>query len=286
MADITAAHYFAGTIGLAMIRHWYRDGARNDALLSELQSLLDHRDDFPNSLVLDPEERDLTRGYAEWAGSYDGPNPLIDAEEPVVHPVLDALVTPGCSALDAACGTGRHARYLAGQGARVTGVDRSPAMLEVARREVPEATFDDGELESLPYQDGSFDLAVVSLALCHLADPAPAVAELGRVLTPGGHLVITDPHPMGNGMIGGQAFYGGIAPGRPMTWVRNHYHLASTWFDAFGRAGLQVAECRELPFTDEQLATTPAAAVHPEAARTAMEELPSLWLWVVERPSS
>ena len=88
---------------------------------------------------------------------------------------------------------------------------------------------------------------------------------------------------MGNGMIGGQAFSGGITPGEPMRWVRNHDHLASTWLDAFGRAGLRVDGCREVPFTYDQLATTPAAAIHPEAVRGAMDGLPSLWLWVVVR---
>jgi len=129
MADITAAHYFAGTIGLAIIRHWYHDGAHDDARLAELRPLLDALDEFPNSLLLNPQEHDLTSGYAEWAGTYDGPNPLIEAEEPRVHTILDRLVAPGRTALDAACGTGRHAAHLAELGAVVTGVDRSPEML-------------------------------------------------------------------------------------------------------------------------------------------------------------
>lgn len=286
MADITAGHYFAGTIGLALIRHWYHDGDHNDARMEELRQLFDRLEEFPNSLALNPAERDLLEGYAEWSGTYDGPNPLIEGEEPLVRPILDELMTTGCRALDAACGTGRHAAYLAGRGCVVTGVDQSAEMLGAARVNVPTGTFDVGDVEALRYDDGSFDLATISLALCHLADPTTAISELGRVLAPGGSLVITDPHPMGSGIAGGQAFYGGIVPGQPMTWVRNHYHLASTWLRAFTAAGLTVTECIEAPFSEPQLAATPAMAFYPDAARSAMEGLPNLWVWVVGKPAT
>lgn len=284
MADITAAHYFAGTIGLALIRNWYADGGHNDARLDELRRLLDEIDEFPNSLVLNPDERDLLTGYAEWAGTYDGPNPLIEAEEPAVRPILERLATPGCRALDAACGTGRHAAFLADLGCEVSAVDQSAAMVEIARINAPRATFDVGQLEALPYDDETFDLATISLALCHLADPSDAIAELARVLAPGGSLIITDPHPMGGGIIGGQAFYGGIVPGQPLAWVRNHYHLASTWLDAFAQSNLVVHECTEMPMTEQELAATPAMAFYPDAVRSAMTGLPNLWIWVVARP--
>mgnify|MGYP000235127404 CR=1 FL=1 len=127
-----------------------------------------------------------------------------------------------------------------------------------------------------------FDLAVVSLALCHLADPSTAVSELARVLRPGGALVITDPHPFG-GVLGGQAFYGGMSPSRPMTWVRNNHHSASTWLRAFRAARLSVEECIEEPFSDEQIASSPADLVFPDAARAAMTGLASVWVWVVRK---
>jgi ubiquinone/menaquinone biosynthesis C-methylase UbiE len=158
-------------------------------------------------------------------------------------------------------------------------------MLAVARAKVRSAEFHVADVESLPFADAEFGLAVISLALCHLADPTTAVVELGRVLRPGGSLVITDPHPAGE-LLGGQAFYGGIAPGRPMTWVRNHYHGASTWLRAFRHAGLTVTECHEVPFTDEQIAASPASLVYPEAAVGAMAGLPSVWVWHVTKPDT
>lgn len=75
------------------------------------------------------------------------------------------------------------------------GVDLSEAMLAVARRAVPAARFVRGDLRDLPLDDGAVDLAVVALVLSHLPDPTPALAELRRVLRPGGTLVVPDLHP-------------------------------------------------------------------------------------------
>ncbi len=93
---------------------------------------------------------------------------------------------------------------------------------------------------------------------------------------------MTDPHPMG-AIAGGQAFYGGIVPGQPMKWVRNHYHLASTWFAAFRSAGLTVEECLEPKFEEPEIAANPTAFVYPEAARAAVADLASFWVWVVTK---
>jgi hypothetical protein len=104
------------------------------------------------------------------------------------------------------------------------------------------------------------------------------------VLAVGGTLVVSDPHPMG-GVLGGQAFYGGVGPGRTLSFVRNHRHHASTWLRAFAGAGLEVVDCVEAPFTDEQIASDPSAAFHPEAARAAALGLPSVWIWELRRPA-
>lgn len=280
-AQIFAAHYFAGIVGVSLVRRWYEDGAFNEARLQELADLIADRHEFPHSLVLEPLEHDLLDGYARWAETYDGVNPLIEAEEPYVYALLDPHVGPGVHALDAACGTGRHAAYLAARGCEVEGVDQSAEMLGVARAKVPAATFHEGDLQALPFDNDVFDVATCSLALCHLPNPARAVVELGRVLRPGGMLVITDPHPS-SAMLGGQAFFGGIVPGEPMRWVRNHFHTASTWLRAFRDAGLEVVECLEPEFTEAQ-ASTPAAFVFPEAARVASSGLPGLWVWALSR---
>jgi len=282
MGDITAGHFLAGTIGAALLRQWYVDGDDNEARLAELRLIIDSLDDFPHSLRLNPERRDLTTGYAEWAATYDGPNPLVDAETPLVDAILADLAAPDVRALDAGCGTGRHASTLTGAGCEVIGIDASEAMLDVARANVPGATFEVAHHHSLPLDDRSIDLAVAALTLCHLPDPAPAVAELARVLRPGGTLVISDPHPA-MASIGGQAFYGGISADRPMTWVENHYHGAATWLAAFRAAALEVVDCQEPPMTEGQIAASPATALYPDAARTLCSGRPGLWIWVVRR---
>jgi ubiquinone/menaquinone biosynthesis C-methylase UbiE len=253
--------------------------------MAELSTVLARRDEFPFKFRLDPQERALPAGYAEWAEMYDGPNPLIETEELVVRPILERVAEPGVQALDAACGTGRHAAYLHDRGCTVTGVDQSLEMLAVARNKLPGVHFEQGDIEQLAFADGSFDLVVIALALCHLADPTAAVAELARVLRPGGTLVIADPHPAA-GVVGGQAFYGSIVPGRPMTWVRNHYHQASTWLRAFRAAGLQVDDCIEPPMGAAQIASSPASRVFPDATRIAVEDLPGLWVWELRRSFS
>lgn len=282
MGTVTADHYLAGIIGLGLLRNWYVDPDANLTRMAELAETLAQRDEFPYSLVLDPAERDLHVGYEEWAGIYDGPNPMIETEERVVHPILRDLGGADVLALDAACGTGRQAAFLHELGCTVVGLDQSEPMLEVAREKLPMVTFEAGDLEHLPFDDGSFDLAVVSLALCHLADPGDAVAELARVLRPGGALVITDPHPFG-AVVGGQAFYGGMSPTRSMTWVRNNYHSASTWLRAFRASGLSVEECIEEPFSDEQIASSPAHLVAPATTHAALTGLASVWVWVLRR---
>lgn len=186
MGTVTAAHFFAGTIGVSIARQWYVDATFNEARLRELAEMIGRLDAFPFSIELDPSERELLAGYAEWSASYDGPNPLIDTEEPVVLPILESFAGPGVWALDAACGTGRHASFLAGRGCTTVGVDQSDAMLAVARVKVPDAFFHQADVRQMPLADASIDLAVVALALCHLPDPAEAVSELCRVLRPGG----------------------------------------------------------------------------------------------------
>lgn len=282
MGSVTADQYLAGMIGLALLRTWYADADHNAARMAELAETLARSDEFPFSLVLDPAERDLDAGYEEWSPMYDGPNPMIETEERVAHPILRELARPGLRALDAACGTGRQAALLHECGCATVGLDRSEGMLAVARQKLPGVRFELGEVEYLPFADDEFDLAVVSLALCHLRDPGDAVVELSRVLRPGGQLVITDPHPFG-GVLGGQAFYGGISPTRPMTWVRNNHHSAATWLRAFRAAGLDVEECIEEPFSDAQIASSPADLVFPAAARAAMTGLASVWIWVLRK---
>ncbi len=281
-AQTRAGHFFAGTIGLAILRGWYEADNGNEDRLSELRALIETFDDFPHSIELAPSERAPLDGYAEWAASYDSPNPMVDAESAAVIPILENFVGEGIVALDAGCGTGRHAAYFQSRGCSTIGVDQSLEMLEVATSEAPDVQFLEGHFEALPLEDASVDIAVASLALCHLPDPTAAVIELARVLRPGGNLVISDPHPVG-GITGGQAFYGGLRPGQPMPFVRNHHHLTSTWIRAFRAAQLAIEDCIEVPVDDELVKANPSSLFFADATRSAIHGLPYLFVWHLKK---
>jgi SAM-dependent methyltransferase len=132
--------------------------------------------------------------YEPKADGYDAEagGGLFASDEPVAAECLRGRA-PGV-ALDAACGTGRFAEFLAGLGHRVIGVDGSPDMLAHARRRVADGEFHVGELDRLPLADDSVDVIVCALALVHVPDLEPVLAEFARVLRPGGDLVISDIH--------------------------------------------------------------------------------------------
>lgn len=99
--------------------------------------------------------------------------------------------------LDAACGTGIVARALAERADDVLGVDLTMAMLDVGRRETRSAGlanvgFELGDATSLQLPDASFDGAVTRFSLHHIRVPGRVIAELARVVRPGGWVIIGD----------------------------------------------------------------------------------------------
>ena len=92
----------------------------------------------PWSLGYELVEADASTGYSVIAGAYDrAGGPDIDAEQPAMWELFDGLSAG--TAVDVACGTGRHPARLAELGHQAVGVDQSPEMLEVARRRMPDA---------------------------------------------------------------------------------------------------------------------------------------------------
>jgi SAM-dependent methyltransferase len=104
---------------------------------------------------------------------------------------------PAIDVVDIGCGEG-YLTIEAAQWARhVIAIDRSPEVLARAkalgaRRRVTNVTWKRGDMEKLPLADASVDLAILSQALHHAADPAVAVAEAARVVRPGGRVLILD----------------------------------------------------------------------------------------------
>jgi demethylmenaquinone methyltransferase/2-methoxy-6-polyprenyl-1,4-benzoquinol methylase len=102
------------------------------------------------------------------------------------------VVRPGDRVLDACCGTGDLAIAAQAAGAEVTGLDFSEAMLERARAKEPQVEWIPGDALALPFADGSFDAATVGFGVRNLADLELGLAELARVLRPGGSLGILE----------------------------------------------------------------------------------------------
>ncbi len=93
--------------------------------------------------------------------------------------------------LDVGCGTGHHLRGLAARGFDVTGIDGSQEMLAAAHHTSPTAELHHGDVGALPFPDSSFDLILCVEVLRYLVNPQPAIAEMARVLRPGGACLVT-----------------------------------------------------------------------------------------------
>ena len=100
----------------------------------------------------------------------------------------EAVVRPGDRVLDACCGTGDLALADARAGGRVTGVDFSEEMLARAERKAPEFQWVQADAAALPFDDASFEVVTVGFGIRNLADLEAGLAELARVLVPGGRL--------------------------------------------------------------------------------------------------
>jgi ubiquinone/menaquinone biosynthesis C-methylase UbiE len=111
---------------------------------------------------------------------------------------IPGLLDSGWAIGDLGCGTGQVAAALAPFVRQVIAVDRSTDMLQAARRRLGSLANVDvrrGELEALPIGDAELDAATLLLVLHHVSDPGAALVEAGRVLKPGGRLLISDMLP-------------------------------------------------------------------------------------------
>ncbi len=191
--------------------------------------------------------------------------------------MLALLPPPGRLTLDLGCGEGRLLRELAQRGHRVLGVDASPTLARAAHghpRSQPVAVAD---AAALPLPDGVADLVVAHMSLQDVDDLHGAVAEIGRVLAPGGRLCAAVVHPLNSA--GTFATRAADAPfvvagsylephryadevareGLAMTFHSAHRPL-ETYARACEQAGLLLETLREPAIGDEQVAEDPSMA--------------------------
>ena len=179
---------------------------------------------------------------ADWSGQRS-------ADPGFWAPELDRVsrLTPHGRVLDVGSGNGRDARLLSARGYRVTGVDISPALLELARAACPAAEFQLGSVYELPFADASFDLVWAAAIILHLPKrSAPAaLAELRRVLRPGGAAFVAVKRGDGEHMISselGDRFFALYQPeelagaltaaGLTVTWTGTRVAYDVPWLSA------------------------------------------------------
>lgn len=199
--------------------------------------------------------------YALWAPGYPAHahNPVMQAEQRALLALMPASLR-GQAVLDAGCGSGRYMLHALRRGAaRVTGVDLSSPMLKRAEAELTALHADvpialvQGNLAALPLPDAQADLSVCGLVVGHLDDLAQSLAELRRVTSPGGTLLLSDVHPIGHALGWRRDFEAG---GQRYA-VRHTPHLYSHWHAACAALGLHIERVLE-PMLDP--ADIPAGA--------------------------
>jgi SAM-dependent methyltransferase len=135
----------------------------------------------------------LSEWYAE---NLVGVLESMPVERAMLNLFAEMTLAVGAEVADVGCGTGRLLPYLAGRGLSPRGVDLSPGMVEVARREHPGFDYEVADLRELPFGDASLAGVVCWYSLIFLAPEARAraFAELARVVKPGGYLVAAFKH--------------------------------------------------------------------------------------------
>ncbi len=211
----------------------------------------DHYDSFAQSYATD-NESNLFNGHYE-------------------RPAMLGLAgdVAGRRVLDVGCGSGPLAAALRAKGAVVTGLDSSPAMIDLARQRLgADADLHVADLgRPLPFGDGAFDDVVVSLVLHYLPDWTAPLAELRRVLRPGGRLLLSVNHPRILEASDPGADYFSVTQYSDEYTFGDQRAVLTYWHrplhamsDAFTEAGFRISVISEPPFAPD----TPRELLPPD----------------------
>jgi SAM-dependent methyltransferase len=205
-----------------------------------------------------PADRAATNDYDSFAEVYSAENEVNLANAYYERPAMLALAgdVAGRRILDAGCGSGPLFAALRDRGAIMTGFDKSAGMLELARRRLG----DDADLQiadlgrPLPFPDSAFDDVVASLVLHYLEDWTAPLAELRRVLKPGGRLIASVNHPIAGHPLArpGADYFSTYEWTEEITTASGQSYALANWhrplpamIDAFIAAGFRIAKISE-----------------------------------------
>ena len=144
-------------------------------------------------------KRSFDARVTEWASLYGGPEPRtvsvknLMARQRFALQLVDARLPRGSKILDVGCGPGETAAMLMQHGYHVWGLDIAESMVRCARERCRADRFQVGDIEAMPFQDGTFDCVVCLGVLEYLDADAVALSEIERVLKPGGRAVVSTP---------------------------------------------------------------------------------------------
>ena len=198
------------------------------AVLEGLAGLPEHKADLDAAAqILSERRRSTTRFFDGVASDWKRLSREMLGDFELGPAIMGSLAASGAqvgTVVDLGCGPGLLMGHLAGAASQVIGVDNSPRMLEAAAKllpEGPEISLRIGDLEHLPLRDGEADAAVMSLVLHHLPAPQQGIAEMGRVVRPGGRAVLADFQLHDNETL--RSLYGdrwlGFSPDDLHTWL-------------------------------------------------------------------
>jgi SAM-dependent methyltransferase len=207
-----------------------------------------------------PEGASSVNDYDSFAEAYTAETEASLINAYYERPAILALAgdVAGRRILDAGCGSGPVFAALRDRGAVVTGFDKSAEMLALARRRLGDgADLHVADLGSpLPFPDGAFDDVIASLVLHYLEDWTEPLAELRRVLKPGGRLIVAVDHPFATTLFqyesGRKADYFGTYKHDEEWTLGSQTVLMSFWHrplhamaDAFTAAGFRISVISE-----------------------------------------
>ena len=176
------------------------------------------------------------------------------------------LPAAGRRTLDVGCGEGRVGRWLAGPGHRLSGIDSSPTLAAAAIEAGGYEEVICGDALALPWPADTFDLAIAFMSLQDMPDPGGAIAEIARVLEPGGILCIAIVHPLNRPESHFADYFSEhrcsesvTRDGLTMTFETVDRPL-ETYTRALSDAGFVITDLREPRPTPETLERSPALA--------------------------